>query len=73
MDFANSRGGTIRLPRQMEPKEEVNERANCSLRTELQQLVRLSGSAHHVATTPAMVTWVMFCERRERNCEQILN
>jgi hypothetical protein len=43
----NRRMGDIKLPRQIDPKEDVSERTKFSLNTLLQHFVILSGFDHH--------------------------
>lgn len=67
--FANVSVGDTKLPRQMEPKDDVSDNPKFSRNTELQHVCRLSGSVHQDAITPATVTWIMFyilqCERMD--------
>jgi hypothetical protein len=55
----DSRGDT-KLPRQIDPNDEVRDKEKFFLSTLLQHVDKLSGSDHHVATTPATVTWMIF-------------
>lgn len=54
--FKKSNGGVMRLPRQIDPNDVDNDLKKRSRITLLQHCDILSGSAHHVATTPAIVT-----------------
>lgn len=51
---------TRRLPKQMLPKDVVVARRKLSLMAEEQKELASSGANHHVDTTPAIMTWIVF-------------
>lgn len=51
-----------RLPKQIEPNEEVIVRKRDPVTADEQTLFASSGSYHHVPSTPATVTCVAFCK-----------
>jgi hypothetical protein len=53
---------TRRLPKQMLPKDVVVARRKLSLMAEEQKELASSGANHHVDTTPAIMTWIVFCQ-----------
>ncbi len=51
---------TSRLPKQMLPKDVVVARTKLSLIAAEQKELASSGANHHVDTTPAITTWMVF-------------
>jgi hypothetical protein len=51
---------TSRLPKQIEPKDVVVARIKLSVIADEQNELASSGANHHVDTTPAIMTWMVF-------------
>ena len=54
------KGGTTKLPKQIDPKEFVTASTKCSLKTLVQHELSESALVHHDPTIPATVTCTTF-------------